>query len=477
MSKALAKRPDAPRVYGATRGSLQLALSSGAAENREDTLEWLKADEFAPSGKRPRASRWRTWQRLHRNWLPHQPTLPLTPDSISVVLAQLKRGGYRSAADYMSTAKDKHLQTYPWSHQLARAHKASVRAALRGIGPSHQCAEVDPIAMAKAAKALEGKDDNLPAGFHFTIIIASFFVLREIELSTMIRGSVKLDKVALTVTINLPASKTDWMALSCQRSWGCVCLGEFDAMSCPYHAMEAQLSLLVDFFGDEAKCDEFPVAPSKQGKVMTKESVVRSIQAVAMFMGLEMTAPDGRDAITGHVWRISGSRMLARLGIIITLIMLLARWGSGVIIRYVKDAPLHTLSADYKRAIVGKKAMIKDQPSTVEKLPSQVLDKVKKVLDETKAIEEKLTLEIDGLAAQLKDLQDDVNPLYVVSEKYNQWHRTRPWRDLPRSEWRAWCGWPYAKVKATVDRRKTFKDGVDVCGRCFPELVDHDGVF
>ena len=33
-----------------------------------------------------------------------EPVLPLTPDSITAVLAQLKKGGYRSAAGYMSTA-------------------------------------------------------------------------------------------------------------------------------------------------------------------------------------------------------------------------------------------------------------------------------------------------------------------------------------------------------------------------------------
>ena len=82
-----------------------------------------------------------------------------------------------------------------------------------------------------------------------------------------------------------------------------------------------------------------------------------------------MTAPDGRDAITGHVWRISGSRMLARLGILIMLIMILARWGSGVIIRYVKYDPIHSLSADYKKTILGKKAVIKGHTSAVQKQP------------------------------------------------------------------------------------------------------------
>ena len=119
-----------------------------------------------------------------------------------------------------------------------------------------------------------------------------------------------------------------------------MCGDVVDPFSCPYHAMEAQLQLLADIFGEKGIQDDVPFAPGFDGSVMEKDAVVRAIQMVAEAMQLDMTAIDGRDAFTGHVWRISGSRLLARLGIQIALIMLLARWGSATIMRYVKDAPL-----------------------------------------------------------------------------------------------------------------------------------------
>ena len=95
----------------------------------------------------------------------------------------------------------------------------------------------------------------IPTGFHYTIVIAAFFILRELELSTMVRGSVTMNALLMTVTILLPVSKTDVMALSCQRTWGCVCGETVDPYSCPYHAMEAQLQLLSDIFGEKGSQD------------------------------------------------------------------------------------------------------------------------------------------------------------------------------------------------------------------------------
>ena len=50
------------------------------------------------------------------------------------------------------------------------------------------------------------------------------------------------DTAALVVSILLPATKSDPGALSCTRSWGCVCTDpdKADAFTCPYHAAVAQ---------------------------------------------------------------------------------------------------------------------------------------------------------------------------------------------------------------------------------------------
>ena len=76
-----------------------------------------------------------------------------------------------------------------------------------------------------------------PVGFVHAGVLAYFYMLREIELSTPIYSSVFFCMIKLQVTIRLSASKTDPEALSVARTWGCVRPeGEGrDAHNCPFH--------------------------------------------------------------------------------------------------------------------------------------------------------------------------------------------------------------------------------------------------
>ena len=80
-------RKDTPLIKAPARGSITKALDAGSIERRPDTLERLRRDEVAASGQVPRASRWRTWVRLHKNWLPDEEVLPLTIHKIEAVMA------------------------------------------------------------------------------------------------------------------------------------------------------------------------------------------------------------------------------------------------------------------------------------------------------------------------------------------------------------------------------------------------------
>ena len=162
--------------------------------------------------------------RLRNNWLPDRPVLPLTVQSIAVVLAQLKEGRYKSAGDYMSTAKGKHLEAHEWTSRLARQHRVCVRSALRGLGPSRQCAELPLDDLVKGAAAVAGQR-GIPIGLANTCIVLYYFVLREIELGTMLATSVTIDAETKEASIKVPATKTDPRALGRTRSW--------DASACP----------------------------------------------------------------------------------------------------------------------------------------------------------------------------------------------------------------------------------------------------
>ena len=62
------------------------------------------------------------------------------------------------------------------------------------------------------------------------------------------------------------------------------------------------------------------------------------------------------------MWRISGARHLAALDIPTAVIMRLARWGSTVVLRYIADAPLSSLTRVYinrvREANVARLALI-----------------------------------------------------------------------------------------------------------------------
>ena len=59
----------------------------------------------------------------------------------------------------------------------------------------------------------------------------------------------------------------------------------------------------------------------------------------------------GRFTAREHVWRVPGSRMLAAAGIPIQKIMLVARWGSDVVHRYIADSPLYNIAAEFRQGV------------------------------------------------------------------------------------------------------------------------------
>ena len=177
-----------------------------------------------------------------------------------------------------------------------------------------------------------------PVGFLDMFILASFFLLREVEASLMIASSVFLDMLAMTVSIWLPTSKTDPRALTCRRRWGCVCGQGREGLLCAFHAACRQLERLKKLWPTGFP-EGLPFFPTMQGVAVSKSMVVNMVLQFAAQLGLPLVAEDGRGAFTGHVFRISGSRHLARYGVDHNIIMLLARWASAVILQYLKDVP------------------------------------------------------------------------------------------------------------------------------------------
>jgi hypothetical protein len=283
----------------------------------------------------------------------------MTPESIKAVAAQMKTGAYRSFPNFVSAVKEVHLdQGFTWTAELERTRLKCKASTQRGIGPPKQCTEID---LGKIADLDLGPDPIVPDGpinpAHWANICA-FHILRGAESACALASSLIIDEAALTETFWLPASKTDPQARGCKRTWGCVCSDEVRNKSrsytgmppCPYHsAVEIKRDLARRFsLPSGALPTELPLFPDVSGSWCTRDGFVDTIRMMASFTGAQDTDELGRNIIGEHVWRVSGSRLLASLGVPQSMIALLARWGSDVILRYIADAPLRSLTNLYR---------------------------------------------------------------------------------------------------------------------------------
>jgi hypothetical protein len=118
---------------------------------------------------------------------------------------------------------------------------------------------------------------------------------------------------------------------------------------CPYHAAVTLKTELPTRFGNKRKelPKDLPLFPNARGEWCTREAFVGTLARMAELAQVPTTDSLGRNTIGEHVWRISGARHLAEIGVPHPMIMLLARWGSAIIMRYIADAPLRKLTQTY----------------------------------------------------------------------------------------------------------------------------------
>ena len=237
-------------------------------------------------------------------------------------------------------------------------------------------------------------------------MVANFFALRELELATMFDESVSFDHAEKLVHIKLPISKTDPMTLGCARTWVCTCLEDRSYRGlCPYHAACSQSALLRNTFADLVDKPGFPFSPSSSGHLMIKQATVTAIRRVHRQIA-GAAAGDGDDP-WGHVFRVSGLRHMVRNGVSVPVIMLLARWGSNTVLKYLRDAPLRTLTSDYRRGRGFAKAAAQeiDTKAANKKICDSALKQIKNLEVTAKRHDE----ELQRLAEAIGDEDDDTN--------------------------------------------------------------------
>ena len=215
-------------------------------------------------------------------------------------MGALKRGGYRSAQLYLDTLG------FNWDDQLQQAYRSAVRSCKRGIGHPKEAAHLplDKVAMIDRELALVNGGPQFPVA---ATVLASWWLLREIEASRARRKHIDIDETNQKVTWRLPSSKTDQAALGAARSHTCACSlrsKELCPGLCPYH-------VAVDHLNKLPPDPEQFIFPAADGHSSTKKGWADTFEALAKILDLPITHQNGARAFTGHTARVSGARFMA----------------------------------------------------------------------------------------------------------------------------------------------------------------------
>ena len=323
-------------------------------------MESLRAGFLAPSTAASNKARWATIARFLGKF--GLEPLPPSPDKALALGAALKAGSYRSAGGYLSLYRTVALRNgYVCSEATQQAIRDALRSCTRGLG--------GPVrARALPLELLGGLPGDPtpwtaggPVGPRNMLICGAFWLLREIEVSTLRASLVELSVASdglARVRLHLPASKTDQAALGVARSHGCACQpGRAASPHCPVHSVWDQLLLLRRRFPQRWALDrpdsQLPLFPTEGGTACAKQAVTATIVAAADMLSFPRAAPDGSERVSGHSLRATGAQGLAKAGLELWAIQLLGRWGSDAIKSYVRDAHLARSEEWARRALMG----------------------------------------------------------------------------------------------------------------------------
>ena len=297
--------------------------------------------------------------------------------------------------------------------------------------------------------------------------LAAFHLLRGAESAAANHRDLTFSSDGTVETLVLPVSKTDQAAAGVRRSWGCVCLNEQDpsrlSAPCAYHAAVTLADVLCDKFANNEGFvpGGVPLFPNSDGGRCTRQAFVATIEAMAILLGLPIVSSDGTRLYGEHTWRVGGSRHMHRMGIDVPTIMRLARWGSDVVLRYLSDAVLTTLTSRYRANVFkNRRANNCVEPITeadVERLiarrcrdaqPDQATtsDALQALLDATaslEALQSDIHARADAsetLTSEVRLLRNMVSPPYAENLKSSKFHVLRPSAGLDTGSQKTSCG-------------------------------------
>ena len=421
------------------------------------------------------------------------PAVPITRQSLFAVGALLKAGGYRSASQYISVAKQHHKEAgHVWGPDLDEARAQALRSINRGLGPANpkldlKLESAGPRFVQEVKMAFDELRVPLAERIRFAAqacITACWFLLRGIELANIQARDITFNRAARTVKLQLPVSKTDPEAKGCYRVHRCICKPRHDPdcrqttppelfgtafqqcscrnglhVLCVYHAL---LLVVVQLRKEQKWEPTTHLFRAAESEVASKSQVIFLARACAYVLQQEQLSEWGLDAIdrwAQHVFRVAGAQLFARSYLDVSYIQLLGRWGSSSVLRYVQEAAvmLPEKAAEAVSAHVS-------QPD-VSARPSLVNARVQPLPDSP---------HIQDLVREAVHQALQGSHMFVHNTRSRLCHKPSPSeKQLPSESWVTLCGkWWYGL--SSTRRNPTMLEGYTKCSLCFPSEVSRE---
>ena len=144
------------------------------------------------------------------------------------------------------------------------------------------------------------------------------------------------------------------------------------------------------------------------------------IEDVAAAAGLVTRDAEGRCLFTGQAFRIGGCRHQARHMVQVPSIMAMARWDSHIVLRYLKEASLATITAEYMRGARAFKGQAAEDDKV--KKAKKFSEKTLTALNDLRTEVANHDKELQELNAKMAIMDEVTSPKFVISDKYKKWH-------------------------------------------------------
>ena len=481
-------RSDIPVVHPYARGSLQRIGLARTPNNNVVELDLSEADrefeldKFAKTSRAPRESRWQTWSAMAKKR--ELPPLPVTVERINGIGSLMKAGRYRSAAQYFSVAKAKHVEGgWDWSQQLDLARGQAIRSITRGMGPAAAKVDLmfDNIQDDFEERLLQAYNDlevSLPLRVDepaATSISATWFLLRGIEVANVKGADIRFNREERSITVRLPASKTDLEGKGCFRKHVCVCRPVHEhncADKCSPAVMFTRLqkcscrrgrhplcvfhSLLALVVRQRLQGSYDPERPlfGRGSCPPTQRQLTQLARACAFALQKESLSEWSSAMLekwSQHCFRVAGAQLFARAGIHLAVVQVIGRWGSLAILRYVQES----VFVPGKTADQVRHALTGEQPSSSSsQVPAQAVNQ---------AAVESIVRRVVAESWQSRAVFVH-NTRTKVAHKPSECEQT-----LPSFDWISLCGrWFYGSSNHL--RHVEVLPGFAKCAKCFPDV-------